>query len=93
MNTMKDIYAIDYAVHTGPEPRGYASPNPQVSSSPINVSGASIDLTFYINNDPGNALTPTLNVTLVTDQFGCTDATVRSGLVHIKAMPQVGAFN
>ena len=71
----------------------YPSPNPQLSSAPINVSGNSTDIEFYIsNNNLGNPTTVTLNLTDIQDVDGCEGADV-SESISIKAMPAVGPFD
>ena len=71
----------------------YPSPNPQLSSAPINVSGNSTDIEFYIsNNNLGNPTTVTLNLTDIQDVDGCEGADVFES-ISIKAMPAVGPFD
>ncbi|MGF7140910.1 Ig-like domain-containing protein [Roseimarinus sediminis] len=72
----------------------YPSPNPQsFNNYQVNNGTNTVDLIFYINNDPGNSITPVFTVTSVTDEWGCNYATDESTSVIIKAMPEVGAFN
>ncbi|MFA9391984.1 MAG: hypothetical protein ACERKD_19400, partial [Prolixibacteraceae bacterium] len=87
-------YVIENAtVRTGAEPGGWASPNPQSGTSVTVTGSTSETLTFYINNNPGSTLSPTLKITLVKDEFNCTDNTNRTLAPTIDAMPSVGSFN
>jgi hypothetical protein len=87
-----NVSGSNVVVRTGTEPGGHASPNPS-SGTGVAVTGSNTKtMEFYINNSPGNALIPALNVTSVT-VGGCTNSATVTRTVNIKAMPVVGSFN
>jgi hypothetical protein len=68
------------------------SPESQSGSKSLLAGDNYVDLVFYINNSPGNSLTPTITISNLVDVNGGT-ASVIPVTCTIKAMPVVGSFN
>jgi hypothetical protein len=69
-----------------------ASPNTQTGTK-TGLTGNEYEIHFYILNQPGKIIEPTLKVTEARDSDGAKDETDREISTSIKAMPIVGSFN
>ena len=69
-----------------------ASPNTQTGTK-TGLTGSEYEIHFYILNQPGKIIEPTLKVTEARDSDGAKDETDREISTSIKAMPVVGSFN